>query len=77
MSDPMGWEWVKNGNDFLWVSEKDGWRHIYLVSRDGKKETLLTNGDYDIETIKGMTIKTAMYILWLRQIMQHNYISIV
>jgi dipeptidyl-peptidase-4 len=48
-----GWEWVKNGNAFLWVSEKDGWRHIYLESRDGKKETLLTNGDYDIISLKG------------------------
>ncbi|MEP6466693.1 MAG: DPP IV N-terminal domain-containing protein [Parafilimonas sp.] len=53
-----GWEWVKNGNDFLWVSEKDGWRHIYLVSRDGKHQTLLTNGDYDIITVKGYDDKS-------------------
>lgn len=50
--DPMGWEWLDNAKNFLWVSEKDGWRHIFLVSRDGKKETLITKGDYDIETIK-------------------------
>jgi len=50
--DPTGWEWLNGGKDFLWVSEKDGWRHIYLVSRDGRKETLVTRGDYDIETIK-------------------------
>lgn len=50
--DPTGWEWLNNGKDFLWVSEKDGWRHIFLVSRDGKKETLLTKGDYDIDNIK-------------------------
>lgn len=50
--DPTGWEWLNNGKDFLWVSEKDGWRHIFLVSRDGKKETLLTKGDYDIKNIK-------------------------
>ena len=53
-----GWEWVKNGDAFLWVSEKDGWRHIYLVSRDGKKETLLTKGNYDIITVKGYDDKT-------------------
>ena len=40
--DPTGWEWLNNGKNFLWVSEKDGWRHIFLVSRDGKKETLVT-----------------------------------
>ncbi|HEY2727350.1 MAG TPA: prolyl oligopeptidase family serine peptidase, partial [Parafilimonas sp.] len=53
-----GWEWVKNGNAFLWVSEKDGWRHIYLFSRDGKNQTLLTNGDYDIITVKGYDDKS-------------------
>ena len=48
--DPRGWEFLKNGTEFLWVSEKDGWRHVYKITRDGK-ETLLTVGDYDIETI--------------------------
>ena len=56
-SDPRGWEWVSNGTAFLWVSEKDGWRHIYQVSSDGKKETLLTKGDYDIETISAIDEK--------------------
>ncbi len=50
--DPTGWEWLNNGKDFLWVSEKDGWRHIFLISRDGKNETLVTKGDYDIDNIK-------------------------
>jgi dipeptidyl-peptidase-4 len=55
-NDPSGWEWMNNGKNFLWVSEKDGWRHIYLVSRDGK-ETLVTKGDYDIESIKCIDTK--------------------
>ncbi|MES1160488.1 MAG: prolyl oligopeptidase family serine peptidase, partial [Bacteroidota bacterium] len=46
-----GWDWLKGGKEFIWVSEKDGWRHIYRVSRDGKKETLITKGNYDIITI--------------------------
>ncbi|MEO6812829.1 MAG: S9 family peptidase [Ginsengibacter sp.] len=50
--DPTGWDWLEKGKQFLWVSEKDGWRHIYLISRDGKKETLVTKGNYDIESIK-------------------------
>ncbi len=41
--DPTGWDWLDNGKDFLWVTEKDGWRHIYLVNREGK-ETLVTKG---------------------------------
>lgn len=58
--DPRGWEWIDNGNAFLWVSEKDGWRHVYKISRDGKKETLLTNGAYDIETISAIDEKNNM-----------------
>ncbi len=42
-----GWEWLKGGKEFLWVSEKDGWRHIYKIDLNGK-ETLLTKGNYDI-----------------------------
>jgi len=50
--DPTGWDWINKGRDFIWVSEKDGWRHLYKISRDGKNETLLTNGKYDIGSIK-------------------------
>ncbi|MEO8109315.1 MAG: S9 family peptidase [Ginsengibacter sp.] len=50
--DPTGWEWLNNGKKFLWVTEKDGWRHIFLIERDGKNETLITKGDYDIDNIK-------------------------
>jgi dipeptidyl-peptidase-4 len=50
--DPTGWEWINNKKEFIWVSEKDGWRHLYKVSSDGKKETLLTNGKYDIASIE-------------------------
>lgn len=46
--NPVGWNWVNKGQEFLWVSEKDGWRHIYKISRDGKTVTLLTKGNYDI-----------------------------
>jgi dipeptidyl-peptidase-4 len=55
---PEGWEWLHAGKDFLWVSEKDGYRHIYLVSRDGKQEKLITTGKYDIITIQAIDDKT-------------------
>jgi dipeptidyl-peptidase 4 len=48
--DPIGWEWVNKGKDFLWLTEKDGWRHIYKIGTDGK-ETLITTGDYDVITL--------------------------
>lgn len=46
-----GWDWLNNGAAFLWASEKDGWRHLFAVSRDGKKETLVTPGNYDVMDI--------------------------
>ena len=46
--NPVGWDWMPGYRSFVWVSEKDGWRHIFLVSRDGKKETLITKGNFDI-----------------------------
>jgi dipeptidyl-peptidase 4 len=46
-----GWVWLKEGREFLWESEKDGWRHVYSVSRDGKKVTLLTPGNFDVMEI--------------------------
>ncbi len=41
-------EWVDNGKRFLWATERDGWRHIYSVSRDGKDVKCVTNGAFDV-----------------------------
>lgn len=43
-----GWDWLDNGKSFLWMSEKDGWRHLYKISKDGKSELLLTQGAFDV-----------------------------
>jgi dipeptidyl-peptidase 4 len=50
-------KWVHNGESFLWLSERDGWRHAYLVSRDGAKVQLLTPGPYDVISIAGVAEK--------------------
>jgi len=73
--DPKVWEWIKNGSAFLWVSEKDGWRHIYVISRDGKNETLLTNGNYDIITLKGYDDKSGyVYFMASPENATQNYL---
>ncbi len=46
-----GWDWLNKGSEFIWASEKDGWRHIYRISRDGKNQVLVTNGAYDVMQI--------------------------
>jgi dipeptidyl-peptidase-4 len=48
-----GWDWLNNGKEFLWASEKDGWRHLYRIGRDGK-EKLITNGNYDVMDISAI-----------------------
>jgi dipeptidyl-peptidase-4 len=51
-----GWEWINGGKDFLWVSEKDGWRHIYRIDRNGN-EMLLTKGNYDMISMQAIDEK--------------------
>ncbi len=43
-----GLVWIRGGEEFVVVSEKDGWRHAYRCSRDGQESVLLTPGDYDM-----------------------------
>jgi len=40
--------WLDGKNSFLWSSEKDGWRHLYRVSKDGRNESLVTAGAFDV-----------------------------
>jgi dipeptidyl-peptidase 4 len=40
--------WFNDGFKFAWLSDRDGWRHVYIVSRDGRQATLATPGDYDV-----------------------------
>ena len=46
--------WVEGGKRFLWFSERDGWQHVYSVSRDGADIKLITPGDYDVENISSV-----------------------
>ncbi len=41
-------EWIDGGKEFLWTSERDGWRHIYSISRDGKDVHTVTPGNFDV-----------------------------
>ena len=44
-------KWLDNEKFFTWTSEKDGWLHLYLVSRDGKTMSPITKGDFDVVSI--------------------------
>ncbi|PST83317.1 S9 family peptidase [Pedobacter yulinensis] len=47
-----GWNWISGGKEFIWQSEKDGWKHLYRLTSDGKRSSLITKGDYDIIELK-------------------------
>ena len=45
--------WINKGKEFIWTSEKDGYRHLYRVSLDGKMRKI-TKGDYDVISLQRM-----------------------
>src|SRR5262245_17234370 len=47
-------QWLAKGTEFLWTSERDGWRHVYRVSRDGKRVTNVTPGNFDVVSVAGV-----------------------
>jgi dipeptidyl-peptidase-4 len=54
------WQWLDGGKAFLWVSEKDGWRHYYRIATDGFTEKLLTPGFYDVISLEKIDMKNDM-----------------
>ncbi|GAB4138839.1 MAG: S9 family peptidase [Planctomycetaceae bacterium] len=40
--------WLKGHRQFTWMSDRDGWRHLYLISRDGKSIRQITKGKFDV-----------------------------
>ncbi|MET4896640.1 S9 family peptidase [Sphingomonadaceae bacterium jetA1] len=41
-------EWLDGGRAFTWLSERDGWRHLYTVDRTSGRATLRTPGAFDV-----------------------------
>jgi len=48
--------WLEDGQHFTWVSEREGWRHAYLVSRDGGEVTTITPEPFDIISIQSIDV---------------------
>ncbi len=45
-----GLQWLKDGT-FLWLSDRNGWRHIYHYGADGKLIRQVTKGDWDVRSL--------------------------
>ena len=68
--ESMGWvdvmrnvTWIDKGQAFLWISERDGWRHVYRVRRSTPAQrgsngdaqaTLITRFEADVEDVVGL-----------------------
>ncbi|TDG36249.1 S9 family peptidase [Pedobacter changchengzhani] len=56
--------WVDGNKYFTWTSEKDGWNHLYKISRDGRESKLITVGDFDVVQITTIDSKNG-YVYYI------------
>jgi dipeptidyl-peptidase-4 len=45
--------WLKDGS-FLWQSERNGWRHLYHYTQDGKLVRQVTDGKWEVRSLEGV-----------------------
>lgn len=57
-------KWLEKGKSFTWISERSGWKQMYIVSRDGKSVKPVTPGNFDIIEIKLIDDKSG-YIYYI------------
>lgn len=55
--EPHSLIWFNEGRNFIWMSERDGWTHIYNVSKTNGRMKLLTPGAFDVESVEAVDEK--------------------
>ena len=45
--------WLADGT-FLWLSERDGWQHLYRYKRDGTLVARITSGEWEVDSLLGV-----------------------
>lgn len=43
--------WINNNKEFVILTEKDNWAHLYRINIDNKKATLITNSNFDVMSL--------------------------
>jgi len=46
--------WRAGGDEFLWLSDRSGYRHLYAYGRDGRLRRQLTRGSWDVTSVAGV-----------------------
>ncbi len=50
--NPFGFELLPRGDGFIWTSERDGWKHLYLYDLRGKLLRQLTKGEFPVHEVE-------------------------
>lgn len=46
------WNWLKESDEAIWMSESDGWNHLYLIDvKNGKVKNQITKGEYVVRRV--------------------------
>lgn len=51
---------LKNQDAFIWASEKDGFKHLYLMDNTGKQLAQLTSGDWVVDEVSAIDEKAGV-----------------
>ncbi|MBA3902028.1 MAG: S9 family peptidase, partial [Bacteroidetes bacterium] len=52
--------YIKDGKEFIWLSDKGGFNHIYLFGSNGKQLAQITNGKWDVTEYYGIDEKNGL-----------------
>jgi dipeptidyl aminopeptidase/acylaminoacyl peptidase len=44
--------WLSKTDEIIYASERDGWRHLYLIDREGKVKNQITKGEYVVRGLE-------------------------
>lgn len=75
IEDVVDVTWFEDADDFMWLSERSGWRHIYRVSRDGQSVIDLTPGEFDVvEVTKVDADSNSVYFIASPEHMEQRFL---
>lgn len=50
----------KNVNEYYWISDRDGYQHVYRYDYNGKMLGQVTKGDWDVMTVESVDPQTRL-----------------
>ncbi|MDR3625228.1 MAG: DPP IV N-terminal domain-containing protein, partial [Ignavibacteriaceae bacterium] len=68
----------KHPDEFIWISRRDGWNHLYLYSNNGKLIKQLTKGEWEVTDLNGFDAKgeIAYFTATKESPLEMNYYSV-